>query len=38
MAKVIKIKDKKKGKEQTLEVNDPKMGGKGFIGGGKGNK
>jgi len=25
---------KKKGKNQTLEVHEPKMGGKGFIGGG----
>ena len=39
MAKVINIKDKqKKGKEQTLDVHEPKMGGKGAIGGGKGNK
>jgi hypothetical protein len=39
MAKVINIKDKqKKGKEQTLDVNEPKMGGKGSLGGGKGKK
>ena len=39
MAKVINIKDKKKkGKNQTLEVHEPKMGGKGSLGGGKGNK
>ena len=39
MAKVINIKNKKKqGKNQTLEVHEPKMGGKGSLGGGKGNK
>jgi hypothetical protein len=36
-AKVIKLEDKQKpkGKEQTLEVHDGKMGGKGSIGGSK---
>ncbi len=30
MAKIIKLKDKKKkGKEQVLDVHEPKMGGKG---------
>lgn len=39
MAKVINIKDKKKkNKDQTLEVNEPKMGGQGSVGGGKGKK
>jgi len=34
--KVIKLKDKKKkGKEQVLEVHEPKMGGKGSAGGGR---
>ena len=39
MAKVIKMrKRKRKGKNQTLDVHEPKLGGKGAIGGGKGNK
>ena len=39
MAKEINLKDKQNnGKEQTHELNEPKMGGKGTIGGGKGNK
>ena len=32
-----KKKKKKKGKNHTLDVHNPKMGGKGSFGGGKGN-
>ena len=41
MAKVIEMKKRKrkrKGKNQTLDIHEPKLGGQGSLGGGKGKK